>query len=239
MARPVRANAQATRQKILMTACERFSKAGAGRTSIRDIAGGSGVTLATVHHYFGSKEDLYQACIDAMYSELEQLKGELQTAVSEGGATEAILEQTVRTMFRFGRSHQVALRLLLRDVLDTGAMRRDRRERHQLPLLADGEKLLSVVMPAESPREIRLVIQSINHLIVRYSLTAVVELALICGMRVDEDALDEAALAELEDAATGAVEDHLVAVTQAIVRSNAGPGPANNNVKDHSRERTQ
>jgi len=70
MSRPVNADADATRQRMLEAAVQLFAERGLGSTSIRDVAGAAGVSLAMVHHYFGSKDDLYDACIDATYAEL-------------------------------------------------------------------------------------------------------------------------------------------------------------------------
>ena len=68
MARPAKADAQKTRQNILESAYVLFSKKGQ-LASIRDIAGQSKVSLATILHYYKSKDGLYLACVENMYKD--------------------------------------------------------------------------------------------------------------------------------------------------------------------------
>jgi AcrR family transcriptional regulator len=65
MARPGRRPGKAdTRQEILDAARAAFAADGFGRTTIRRIASDAGVDPALVHHYFGTKSDLYAATIE-------------------------------------------------------------------------------------------------------------------------------------------------------------------------------
>jgi AcrR family transcriptional regulator len=52
-----------TKAAILAAARERFAAAGFGGTTIRAIATAAGVDAALVHHYFGSKDDLFVAAL--------------------------------------------------------------------------------------------------------------------------------------------------------------------------------
>ena len=52
-----------TRERILASARELFAQNGIDRTSIRAVAAGAGVDAALVHHYFGTKEQLFAAAI--------------------------------------------------------------------------------------------------------------------------------------------------------------------------------
>ncbi|KAA0092269.1 TetR/AcrR family transcriptional regulator [Mycolicibacterium sp. P1-18] len=52
-----------TRDRILGNAREMFARSGIGKTSIRSIAAASGVDSALVHHYFGTKEQLFAAAV--------------------------------------------------------------------------------------------------------------------------------------------------------------------------------
>ncbi|SFC20908.1 transcriptional regulator, TetR family [Nocardioides terrae] len=58
-----RPGAPDTRAAILAAARERFAEAGFGATSIRAVAADAGVDPALVHHYFGSKRDLFVASL--------------------------------------------------------------------------------------------------------------------------------------------------------------------------------
>ncbi|MBO0680702.1 TetR family transcriptional regulator [Mycolicibacterium sp. S2-37] len=54
-----------TRDRILASARELFARNGIDKTSIRSIAAGAGVDAALVHHYFGTKKQLFVAAIRA------------------------------------------------------------------------------------------------------------------------------------------------------------------------------
>jgi AcrR family transcriptional regulator len=53
-----------SRDRILASARDLFSRNGVGKTSIRAIAADAGVDSALVHHYFGTKERLFAAAIN-------------------------------------------------------------------------------------------------------------------------------------------------------------------------------
>ena len=53
-----------TRGQILAAARRSFADKGFGGTTIRAVAGDAGVDPALVHHYFGSKDDLFLAALD-------------------------------------------------------------------------------------------------------------------------------------------------------------------------------
>ena len=96
MARPAQADAAVTKQKVLESAATLFAQLGEGNTSMRAIAGGAGVSLGTVHHYFGSKAKLYDACIDVMYGELGALWNELQDEIIDVSNLNRVVEHVVR-----------------------------------------------------------------------------------------------------------------------------------------------
>lgn len=52
-----------TRERILISARELFARNGIGNTSIRAVAAAAGVDSALVHHYFGTKEQLFAAAV--------------------------------------------------------------------------------------------------------------------------------------------------------------------------------
>ncbi|MFZ9889228.1 MAG: TetR/AcrR family transcriptional regulator, partial [Myxococcota bacterium] len=101
MARPVAADAEATRARILEAALRLVADRGIEGTSIRDVAAGSKVSLATVLHYYGSKEGLYEACIEAMYTELDELRAALLGALRPGASVEQLIEAAVRAAVQF------------------------------------------------------------------------------------------------------------------------------------------
>jgi AcrR family transcriptional regulator len=58
-----RPGAPDTRAAILAAAREQFAAQGFGQTTIRGVAGAAGVDPALVHHYFGTKHDLFVAAL--------------------------------------------------------------------------------------------------------------------------------------------------------------------------------
>jgi AcrR family transcriptional regulator len=192
----------------LASALARFSGQGVDGTSIREIARGAGVSLAMVHHYFGSKDDLYTACIDSMYAELATLGAALESAFAAGNRPAELVDTAVRTGFRFARERHVETRLLLRAVVAAGELDEGRRNEVQIPFLERVPFLIGSLL-GRRPGELRLTVQSIVMLTARYAISSPRELCLFAGA----SSPDEAALA---------VEDHLVHAAQTLLGI-AGP----------------
>ncbi|MEU8935239.1 TetR family transcriptional regulator [Streptomyces sp. NPDC048409] len=66
--RPPRAESADTRDRILAAAREEFSELGYDKTSVRGIAKAAGVDSALVHHYFGTKEQVFEAAISVAFA---------------------------------------------------------------------------------------------------------------------------------------------------------------------------
>ncbi|MER5222661.1 TetR/AcrR family transcriptional regulator [Streptomyces flaveus] len=62
------ADAPAARDRILAAAREEFSERGYDKTSVRGIAKTAGVDSALVHHYFGTKEQVFEAAVEVAFS---------------------------------------------------------------------------------------------------------------------------------------------------------------------------
>jgi AcrR family transcriptional regulator len=65
---------QDTREAILTAARDAFAERGFDGASIRAIAAAAGVDPALVHHYFGSKDQLFLAAIEAPINPAEMLE---------------------------------------------------------------------------------------------------------------------------------------------------------------------
>ncbi|OMC42971.1 TetR family transcriptional regulator [Mycobacterium sp. IS-2888] len=74
-----------TRERILTSARELFARNGIDRTSIRAVAAGAGVDSALVHHYFGTKEQLFAAAIKLPVDPMTVLVPMRETPVEELG----------------------------------------------------------------------------------------------------------------------------------------------------------
>jgi AcrR family transcriptional regulator len=97
-----------TRSDILSAARDAFAAHGYDRATVRDIAGRAGVDAAMVHHWFGSKERLFQAAVDVPFDPQELLLDGAPDDVARLG------EHVVRTLLRAWDSPRgrVALALL-------------------------------------------------------------------------------------------------------------------------------
>ncbi len=203
MPRPVNADAQATQRHILESALSLFSAQGMGGTSVREIARGAGVSLAMVHHYFGSKEGLYTACIEAMLAELSNLSVELRQALANlDGSPQSLIQKAIRVGFQFAREHRMAVRLLMRSIVDAGEVDARIRERNVLPFLEGISQALGMLFN-RSPATLRLPIQSVIFLVVRYAISNDAEHALLVGdgKARPTQSVDEAIEDHLADAA--------------------------------------
>jgi AcrR family transcriptional regulator len=74
-----------TRDRILASARELFARNGIDRTSIRAVAAAAGVDAALVHHYFGTKQQLFAAAIHLPIDPMTVLVPMRETPVSELG----------------------------------------------------------------------------------------------------------------------------------------------------------
>jgi AcrR family transcriptional regulator len=201
MARPIHADAAATRRRILEQALALFAARGADGVSIRAIGAAAGVSLAMVHHYFGSKDELYAACIDSMYEKLIAMRPRLLAALAEGGPPAARVDAIVRAAFRFARAHRTEMRLLMRQVTAAGELDADRRERGQVPFLDEASGAIAPLLGRDAAA-VRLALQSAAFLVARYAISADRELELFTGRRGPES--------------VAAVEDHLVTAITAL-----------------------
>ncbi|MDT0394959.1 MULTISPECIES: TetR family transcriptional regulator [Streptomyces] len=66
--RPPRTESAGTRDRILDTAREEFALRGYEKTSVRGIAKAAGVDSALVHHYFGTKEQVFEAAVEVAFA---------------------------------------------------------------------------------------------------------------------------------------------------------------------------
>ncbi|WP_030679800.1 TetR/AcrR family transcriptional regulator [Streptomyces sp. NRRL B-1347] len=81
----------ATREVILEAARDQFSAHGYEKTSVRAIAKAAGVDSALVHHYFGTKEQLFAAAIEVSFAPALQAP-----AAIEDGPLDSVGERLTR-----------------------------------------------------------------------------------------------------------------------------------------------
>lgn len=94
MARGRRPGNQDTREAVLTAARDVFADRGYDGASIRAIAAAAGVDPALVHHYFGTKEQLFVAAMRAPVNPAEVLPGVIN------GDPQRVGERLVRTLLQ-------------------------------------------------------------------------------------------------------------------------------------------
>ena len=92
--RPPRTESADTRDRILAAAREEFSERGFEKTSVRGIAKAAGVDSALVHHYFGTKEQVFEAAIEVAFAPATNAP----TAVADG-PLDGVGERLTRFIF--------------------------------------------------------------------------------------------------------------------------------------------
>jgi AcrR family transcriptional regulator len=83
---------QDTREEILAAARHAFAERGFDNTSIRTIAAGAGVDPALVHHYFGTKDQLFLDAMQVPFDPAKVVPHILAAGIDEVG------ERVVRTL---------------------------------------------------------------------------------------------------------------------------------------------
>jgi AcrR family transcriptional regulator len=112
-----RPGAPDTRAAILAAARARFAEHGFARTSVRSVAADAAVDAALVHHYFGTKDDLFVAALELPVDPRERL-AEVVVLGPDGAG-----ERLVRTFLSVWDDPDLRLPLLglARSVLDPAA----------------------------------------------------------------------------------------------------------------------
>ncbi|NBH04644.1 TetR/AcrR family transcriptional regulator [Amycolatopsis sp. SID8362] len=80
-------NAAATREAILNSALEAFTRAGYDGVGVREIAESAGVTAMLVNRYFGSKEGLFAEVVEAAMAERTVLTDDPATLAADLAAS--------------------------------------------------------------------------------------------------------------------------------------------------------
>jgi AcrR family transcriptional regulator len=105
-----------TRSEILVSARTLFASRGYHGTTVRDIAADAGVNAALVHHYFGSKEQVFVAAMN-----LPLNPADLISRLRDGGPRAELGERVVRLFARTWRDPATGqpLQALLRTAAST------------------------------------------------------------------------------------------------------------------------
>jgi len=101
-------NPETTRAGILEAAEASFTTKGFAGTSMRDIAGAAGVHQSLIHHYFGTKQALWQAVVERY---VEAYLDRQLPHLEDGKLDAATLPRALEIEFKFWRDNPNLLRL--------------------------------------------------------------------------------------------------------------------------------
>lgn len=180
--RPKNARPEETARTILHAATKLFAEHGYKGASIRGIADGANVSVGTVQHHFGTKSDLYDACIASMYEELYTIVDQLGGIVDK--PIDQLLADGARLGFKFAREHQMAIRLINRSIMERGQIDKKVADEFAVPMLDVAATLLADKVGGKAT-DYFLPIQSAIFLIVRYALINDAEARRLVNVAVD------------------------------------------------------
>ncbi len=117
--RPVNANPELQRERILQAALGHFARHGFGGTSLRMIAADAGVTHGLIRHYFSNKEELFHATADYLFGQVAEA---LEQHQNGGNGSDAItqLEMQIRAFVRLSARMPHLAGFLMQAGLDGG-----------------------------------------------------------------------------------------------------------------------
>jgi AcrR family transcriptional regulator len=150
---------EARREQILETAGRLFEEQGYDAVSMTDVAAAAGVTRGLVHHYFGSKRELYLEVVRSVLSEAPTLVApEPATSVDE------IVKRNANVVLDYLSSH----RGMLLAIAPSGDLGRD----PEVAALADAARETAIDQiivnhfgSPDAPPEARLVIRAFFGLV--------------------------------------------------------------------------
>jgi AcrR family transcriptional regulator len=192
MARIKGRTATATRQEALVAAIPIFAARGYEGTSLANIAAEVGVTAAAIAYHFGGKAQLYQAAIDRVYADLAALREEVGPGMP--------LASLIAITWDFVSARRDHMRLLLRNIVDSGGVGDDLRSRQMGPTLDLVSALLAHTVKVP-PLRARRAITALTHLTLRFATNAEADNRVALGTTCDADTRD-AIIATLTTVAT-------------------------------------
>jgi TetR/AcrR family transcriptional regulator len=121
MARPRAATYDDQRSQILKAAADLFARRGYTAATLNEVASASGVSKATLYHYFSDKHALLEDIVSSHVARLQGIAAEagapsIEPPGSTQGATEARLRRLVRRFMQAYADAQSEHRVLTEDV---------------------------------------------------------------------------------------------------------------------------
>ena len=168
MARPVNADAEATKARILEEACRLLETTSPSGFSNREVARRAGVSIGMVGHHFGSKQGLIDACIETMYPGLDAIAVDLQAQLAAGVPLADVLDDSVLRCYRHARKYQAFIRILNVGVIDSGDLDSRVRPTFEFRGLRPLATALAAILSLPE-LEVRLRLKTILFAVTRYA----------------------------------------------------------------------
>ena len=167
-----------TRELSLEAATRVFAEFGFDGTTLSKVAAMAGVTPATLCHHFGSKQKLYDAVVDRLYGDIMGLAPRVREADS--------FEGVVHEVFGFLSERRNTLRLLMRNIIDSGGVTPRVRETHMGPLIDVTSRILAARFGAD-PIWARRTVVVLTHLLMRFITNHEQDNRTALGLSPDDD----------------------------------------------------
>lgn len=172
---------ETTREAVLEAAIWAFAEYGFGNATLAVIAQKAGVTAATLPYHFTDKQGLWDAVIEAFYKELFTFAATLRP--------DDDLEEVVPRFYDWAAEHRNGIRVIIRNVIETGALDRQVREIRMGSAfdLVSGLAMKRYGLPVGSARDATI---AVTHLITRFVTNGPEDNRRAFQVATDEEARD-------------------------------------------------
>lgn len=184
-----RTDGDRTRERIIEVALPLFAAHGYAGTSVRTVASAAGVNVATLAYHFSDKEGLYDTIVQRLHTEL----AEGFPSDPPAGTPAEVLRWWTRAGWTFVNDHRDHVRLLVRHLLDHGALPEVVLDRWSEQLLVRADAIVAVFRPDWPSSRRRLLVLSMMHLVVRLAIEDRGQLSAMTGIpqdRLEEEIVD-------------------------------------------------
>ena len=130
--RTPRPSADATRERILRAALDRFSELSFDGATTREIAARARVTQGLLNYHFSSKDDLWRAAVDGLFAELSEAL-DSRAAGLRGVDALTVAKLLIREFISFSATHPQLHRIITQECKNDGPRMDWMVERHIRP----------------------------------------------------------------------------------------------------------
>jgi TetR/AcrR family transcriptional regulator len=161
-ARAARPSTRVTRERIVVAATDLFAERSFDGASTRDIAARAGVTQPLLHYHFRSKDELWRAAVDSLFSLLTTTLA-ARTAGLRGVDEVTSAKLRVREFITFSARHPELHRIMLQESKVDGPRMDYLVDHHVRPIYVETTELFKTLVasgavPAISPTHLYYII---------------------------------------------------------------------------------